>query len=139
MNIMQIRNNKTLVQICCTAYIVYTFNLTLHHANFGQFKAKQVLLNYILPLISGWKSSLLFRSGLPKQSLLRHSVMIPPQQNHSPGIILYTSTRKPYQIQGFLSKLEIKHTKSHFKEFSCLVLELLKRLHGFWQKKFVVT
>ena len=25
------------------AYIVYTFQLSLHHANFGQFKAKQVL------------------------------------------------------------------------------------------------
>ena len=32
-----------------TAYIVYTFHLSLHHANFhanfGQFKAKQVLWN----------------------------------------------------------------------------------------------
>ena len=27
----------------CTAYIVYTFHLSLHHANFGQFKAKHVL------------------------------------------------------------------------------------------------
>ena len=27
----------------CTAYIVYTFSLSLHNANFGQFKAKQVL------------------------------------------------------------------------------------------------
>ena len=43
MNIMQIKNNKTLVQMSCTACIVYTFHLTLHNANFGQFKAKQVL------------------------------------------------------------------------------------------------
>ena len=27
----------------CTAYIVYAFHLSLHHANFGQFKAKQFL------------------------------------------------------------------------------------------------
>ena len=27
----------------CTVYIVYTFHITAHHANFGQFKAKQVL------------------------------------------------------------------------------------------------
>ena len=27
----------------CTAYIVYTFHISLHHANFCQFKAKQVL------------------------------------------------------------------------------------------------
>ena len=32
----------------CTAYIVYTFHLTLHHANFGQFKAKQVLSKRVL-------------------------------------------------------------------------------------------
>ena len=30
----------------CTVYIVYKSNLSLHHANFGQFKAKQVLLMY---------------------------------------------------------------------------------------------
>ena len=28
----------------CTTYIVYKFNLSQHHANFGQFKAKQVRL-----------------------------------------------------------------------------------------------
>ena len=44
MNIYPDKNNKTLVQMCCKAYIVYSFHLTLHHANFGQFKAKQVLL-----------------------------------------------------------------------------------------------
>ena len=27
----------------CTAYTVYTFQLTLQYANFGQFEAKQVL------------------------------------------------------------------------------------------------
>ena len=43
MNILQIKTNKTLVQMSCTAYIVYTFHLSLHHANFDQFKAKQVL------------------------------------------------------------------------------------------------
>ena len=37
------KNNKKLVQMSCTSYIVYTFHLSLHHANFGQFKAKQVL------------------------------------------------------------------------------------------------
>ena len=37
------KNNTKLVQMSCTAYIVYTFHLSLHHANFGQFKAKQVL------------------------------------------------------------------------------------------------
>ena len=47
MNIIQIKINKTLVQMSCTAYIVYTFHQTLHHANFGQFKAKQVLCVYI--------------------------------------------------------------------------------------------
>ena len=41
--IIQIKNNKTLVQMSCVAYIVYTFHMTLHYANFGQFKAKQVL------------------------------------------------------------------------------------------------
>jgi hypothetical protein len=34
--------NKNLVQMSCTAYIVYTFHLSLQHANFGQFKAKHV-------------------------------------------------------------------------------------------------
>ena len=28
----------------CTAYIVYTFHRSLHHANLGQFKAKRILL-----------------------------------------------------------------------------------------------
>ena len=51
MNIMQIKNNKTLIQMSCTAYIVYTFHLTLHHENFGQFKAKQVLCSRFLPLV----------------------------------------------------------------------------------------
>ena len=37
MNIIKIKNNKYLVQI------LYTFHLSIHHANFGQFKAKQVL------------------------------------------------------------------------------------------------
>ena len=32
----------------CTAYIVYTFQLFSHHANFGQFKAKQVLSTFHL-------------------------------------------------------------------------------------------
>ena len=36
---------KKLVQMSCTACIVYTFHVSLHHANFGQFKAKQVLSN----------------------------------------------------------------------------------------------
>ena len=49
MNIMQIKNNKTLVQMSCTVYIVNTFHLTLHHANFGQFKAKRVLYDFCLP------------------------------------------------------------------------------------------
>ena len=42
---MQIKNNKTLVQMSCTSYIMYTFHLTLHHANFGQCMAKLVLSN----------------------------------------------------------------------------------------------
>ena len=43
------KNNEKIVEISLTAYIVYTFHLSLHlinplHlANFGQFKAKQVL------------------------------------------------------------------------------------------------
>ena len=41
LNIIQIKNNKKLVQMSCTAYIVYTFQLTLHHANFGQFEANR--------------------------------------------------------------------------------------------------
>ena len=28
----------------CTAYIVYTFHLSLNHVNLGQFKAKQVYM-----------------------------------------------------------------------------------------------
>ena len=32
----------------CTTYIVYTFHLSLHHANFGQFKAKQVLSTFYI-------------------------------------------------------------------------------------------
>ena len=43
MNIIQIKNNKKLVQMSCAAYIVYTFHLSFYHANFGQFKAKLVL------------------------------------------------------------------------------------------------
>ena len=43
MNIIYIKTTKKLVQMSCTAYIVYTFQLSLHHANFGQVKAKQVL------------------------------------------------------------------------------------------------
>ena len=35
------KNDNKLVQMSCTAYIVYTFHLSLHHDNFGQFKAKQ--------------------------------------------------------------------------------------------------
>ena len=31
----------------CIVYIVYTFHLSLHHANFGQFKAKRVLSDNI--------------------------------------------------------------------------------------------
>ena len=41
--IIQLKNKKQLVPMNRTAYIVYTFHLTLHHANFDQFKAKQVL------------------------------------------------------------------------------------------------
>ena len=37
------KNNKILVKMSCTEYTVYTFHLSLHHAKFGQFKAKQVL------------------------------------------------------------------------------------------------
>ena len=43
MNIIQIKANKKLVQMSCAVYIVYTFLLSLHHANFGQIIAKQVL------------------------------------------------------------------------------------------------
>ena len=32
----------------CTAYIVYTFHLSLQHANFGRFKAKQVLCVFVV-------------------------------------------------------------------------------------------
>ena len=28
----------------CTAYFVYTFHLSLHHANFGQFKTNRIFL-----------------------------------------------------------------------------------------------
>ena len=31
------KNNKKCVQISCTAYIVYTFHLSLNLANFAQF------------------------------------------------------------------------------------------------------
>ena len=40
----------------CTAYIVYTFHLSLHHANFGQFKAKQFLYFVIKTEITGEKN-----------------------------------------------------------------------------------
>ena len=43
MNIIQIKKIKKIVQMSCAVYIVYTFHLSLHHANFGQLKAKQVL------------------------------------------------------------------------------------------------
>ena len=43
MNIIQIKNSKKSVQMSFTVYIVYTFHLSLHRANFGQFKAKQAL------------------------------------------------------------------------------------------------
>ena len=35
LKIVQIKTKKIL-QINCTAYIVYTFHLSLHHANFGK-------------------------------------------------------------------------------------------------------
>ena len=51
MNIEQIKTNQKSGQMSCTAYTVYTFHLSLHHANFGQIKAKQVLsLNYLLTI-----------------------------------------------------------------------------------------
>ena len=37
------KNSKKCVQMNCTAYIVYTIHLPLHHVDFGQFKAIQVL------------------------------------------------------------------------------------------------
>ena len=43
----------------CTTYIVYTFHLSLHHANFGQFKAKQVL--WLPVLYSSYREMLLSR------------------------------------------------------------------------------
>jgi hypothetical protein len=36
------KNKHKLIQMSCTAYIEYTFHLSLHHANFGQIRAKQV-------------------------------------------------------------------------------------------------
>ena len=36
------KNNKKLVHMSCTEYNLYTFHPSLHHTNFGQFKAKQV-------------------------------------------------------------------------------------------------
>ena len=44
------KNNKNLVQMSCTAYIVYTFHISSHR-NFGQFKAKQVLIKKLFLLI----------------------------------------------------------------------------------------
>ena len=44
------KNNKKLVQMSCAVYIVYTFHLSLHHANFGQFKTKHVLQEKLLKL-----------------------------------------------------------------------------------------
>ena len=50
------KNNKNLVQMSCTAYIVYTFHPSLHHANFGQFKAKQVLCGEMRRIVKvQWK------------------------------------------------------------------------------------
>ena len=37
------KNKTKLVQMSRTAYVVYTIYLSLHHANFAQVKAKQVL------------------------------------------------------------------------------------------------
>ena len=42
------KNNKKMVQMSCTAYIVYIFHLPLHYANSGQFKAKWVLCDLCL-------------------------------------------------------------------------------------------
>ena len=63
MNNIQIKTTKKIVQISCTAYIVYTFHLSLHYANFGQFKVKQLLccMNVTCLLksaMSGFHSSL---------------------------------------------------------------------------------
>ena len=44
MNISQIKTNKKIAQMSCTAYIVDIFH---HHANFGQFKAKHVLSTFL--------------------------------------------------------------------------------------------
>ena len=41
------KNNNKLVQMSSTAYIVYTLHLSLHHANFGHFKAEGVLWGFI--------------------------------------------------------------------------------------------
>ena len=42
MNIIQIKKEKN-SKMSCKMYIVYTFHLSLHHANFRQFKANQFL------------------------------------------------------------------------------------------------
>ena len=49
MNTKQIKKNKKIVKMSCTAYIVYTFHKSLHHAIFGQFKAKHVLISNFSP------------------------------------------------------------------------------------------
>ena len=43
----------------CTAYIVNTFHISLHHANFGQFEAKQVLYTIRLCIIFTFTKSYL--------------------------------------------------------------------------------
>ena len=50
MNIIKIKTITKLLKMSCTAYIVYTFHVSLHHANFGHFKAKQVLLFHSSPI-----------------------------------------------------------------------------------------
>ena len=63
------KNNKKLVQMSCTAYIVYTLHLSLHHANFGQFKAKQVLLTAFLWRILFWIFFIFQQEGVCTQFL----------------------------------------------------------------------
>ena len=49
----------------CTAWTVYTFLISLHHANVGQFEAKQVLLTFYAKLGNSMQLTFL-RIHIPK-------------------------------------------------------------------------
>ena len=46
------KNNKNLVQMSCTAFIVYTFHLSLHHANLILYRGKFSQNSFVVSIIN---------------------------------------------------------------------------------------